>query len=141
MSSRTVRSRLAWCAGATVMCLLALVSSPAAAQGPSAVPADVLGDSLRASLPLSVQFPIGSFQPFALAATRSPEVEAREQAFRASTVRPETERPLVPEMDVGAGLAWRLLGGLELFGEYRLLHLRRDQDEPLFRAGLSIPLR
>lgn len=56
-------------------------------------------------------------------------------------------------MDVGAGLAWKLFERVELFGEYRFLHVnpdpmesvgggsfRRDVDGPTLKGGLNIRL-
>ena len=56
-------------------------------------------------------------------------------------------------MDVGAGVAWKLFERVELFGEYRFLHLnpdptestgtgvfRRDLDGPTLKGGLNIRL-
>jgi opacity protein-like surface antigen len=54
-------------------------------------------------------------------------------------------------MAVGAGVAWRLFERVELFGEYRFLHVnpdpaesagvfRRDLDAPTLKGGINIRL-
>ena len=56
-------------------------------------------------------------------------------------------------MEVGAGVAWKLFHRVELFGEYRFLHVnpdptesvgggvfRRDVDGPTLKGGLNIRL-
>lgn len=56
-------------------------------------------------------------------------------------------------MEVGAGVAWRLFERVELFGEYRFLHVnpdpaesagsglfRRDLDGPTLKGGINIRL-
>lgn len=114
--------------------LLLLAPSAATPQPAVDMPADVLGPDVRVPLALSLESPLGVLQPYAAAGARPPGEALGPLADRA---RPATS---LPDVTAGTGLSWRVRDRLEFFGEYRFLHLRGDDDDPLFRAGFSIRL-
>ena len=110
---------------------------------------DESGGAVRVPLGAGARAGLAGWLPYVSLGARTPEA-GREPARGDLAAPPALGEAAAPAVDVGLGVNWKLLQRMELFGEYRILHVSptaerpdgagpgRPADGPALKGGFTI---